>query len=94
MYTTELMAILSALFWIEENNVKKAVICSDSLSALISIKSRKSESRQDILLEILCKLYILTENGVEVSFLWVPAHCGVEGNEKVDIIAKQSLKSL
>ena len=35
----------------------------------------------------------LHNKGVDVSFLWVPAHMGVEGNEEADILAKQELKS-
>lgn len=30
--------------------------------------------------------------GVSVCFLWVPAHVGVEGNEHVDILAKQAFR--
>ncbi len=26
------------------------------------------------------------------GFIWVPVHVGVEGNEKVDIVAKQTLR--
>ncbi len=34
----------------------------------------------------------LHHRGLNISFLWVPARVGVEGNENVDILAKQSLK--
>ncbi len=35
--TVELMAIIAALYWIEERGTKKVIICSDSSSALVSI---------------------------------------------------------
>lgn len=28
-----------------------------------------------------------------LSFIWVPAHVGEKGNEEVDLLAKQTLKS-
>lgn len=80
----------------EENN-KNVVIASDSLPAHSSIKSGKSSCRQDILYKVYYKVYyilfILCQRDLSVSFLWVPALVGIEGNEEADMLAKQSLKS-
>lgn len=47
--------------------------------------------RSDILFEIYLTILQLQRKGVTVVFAWVPAHVGVDGNEDVDILAKQSL---
>lgn len=68
------------------------MICSDSASVLQSIASSHSESRQDILYEVLQVITKIHINGGQVTFLWVPAHVGVGGNEKADKLAKEALK--
>jgi len=79
-----------ALLWVESNRGnRKIVIVSDSSSALLSIKNSHSGSRKDILLEILQLASGLQKAGLKFSFLWVPAHIGVEGNELADIYAKK-----
>lgn len=49
-------------------------------------------ARPDIVNEILIMVYRLEMTGINVGFLWVPAHVGVEGNETADSLAKASLK--
>lgn len=93
VYTTELIAILMALQWIEEKETNNTVIASDSLSALMSIKSGKSLFRSNIINDIFLMLYRMELKGLSTCFLWVPAHVGVEGNEQVDMLAKGSLKN-
>lgn len=39
VYTTEMIVIFLALQWVEHINIPKVVICSDSFSALSSLKS-------------------------------------------------------
>ncbi len=34
----------------------------------------------------------MENKGISTRFLWVPAHVSVEGNEQVDILAKQTLR--
>lgn len=92
VYTTELIAILIALQWIEENDIYNVVIASDSFSSLESIRSGRSSYRMDILNNILSKTYYIKMKGKSVYFIWVPAHVGVEGNEKADFLAKQALR--
>ncbi len=89
-YTTELLAILLILQWIEEKEINNTVIASDSFSALTSIRSGRSSFRTDILNEIFLIIYRMESNCISTRFLWVPAHVGVEGNEQVDILAKQT----
>ena len=36
-------------------------------------------------------LWLLSDNGTHVRFCWIPSHCGIEGNEKVDQLAKETL---
>ncbi|XP_061747026.1 uncharacterized protein LOC133545438 [Nerophis ophidion] len=90
VFTGELVAIYMAVNWIEENKARKVVVCSDSSSALTSIKNITSETRLDIVYEIVQAIYRINKAGGVVTFLWVPAHVGVEGNELADRYAKQA----
>ena len=75
-----------------KNKQDKVLICSDSTSILASIRSFHSNSRQDVLYEVLQSVTRITNQGGQVKFLWVPAHVGVRGNERVDELAKRALK--
>ncbi|XP_048015377.1 uncharacterized protein LOC125247880 [Megalobrama amblycephala] len=90
VYTGEMIAVLLALQWVEENRPLRTLICSDSSSSLMSLESGQSESRSDVLIEILQTLYRIQMMGLEVSFCWVPAHIGVKGNELADECAKEA----
>ncbi len=46
VFTTELIAIVLALHWLLETQIKKAVLCSESLAALRRIQSGQSNCRQ------------------------------------------------
>ncbi|KAI2650690.1 Gag-Pol polyprotein [Labeo rohita] len=86
------MAILMAMQWVEEVRAISVIVCSDSYSALNSLSSGTSASRQDILFEILQNIYRINHMGVSVEFVWIPAHVGIEGNEEVDKLAKTALR--
>ena len=36
-------------------------------------------------------LWSLSDKGTHVRFCWVPSHCGIDGNERVDQLAKETL---
>lgn len=90
VYTAELLAIWLALMWVESNRPKQAVIASDSSSALTSLKFLHSETRQDIVYEIMQLANNLIKSGISTTFIWVPAHIGVGGNELADMCAKKA----
>ena len=85
----ELVAILMALEWIDEYHPIAVVILTDSASALEAIKNMKESS---IIVEIYEKLFAINSFGIDVNLEWVPAHCGLPGNERADLLAKQASK--
>ncbi|XP_053376867.1 uncharacterized protein LOC128547753 [Mercenaria mercenaria] len=91
IYTAELLAIKNAMCWILANKPSKVAIFSDSLSSLTSLKSNNSQSRPELLSEII-NLYNEGLNaGLEVTIVWCPAHIGISGNERADLAAKAGL---
>ena len=65
------------------------VIYSDSLSCLQAIQGEDTE--HPLLCRIMNLLWKLNDKGTHVKFCWIPSHCGIEGNEAADKLAKESL---
>ncbi len=51
-----------------------------------------SNSRQDLLYEILATYTRVKEKCNEIQLIWTPAHIGILGNERVDKLSKQTIK--
>ena len=88
IYTCELIAIQYATSYIAQNNIKKAVIFSDSLSSLQSLQVGHSKTRPELINEILQNNTEIHKNNGTVHFTWVPSHVGLQGNEDADKLAK------
>ncbi|XP_035229324.1 uncharacterized protein LOC118201340 [Stegodyphus dumicola] len=90
VFDGEIAAIRTALYQLPCHLEKftRAVILSDSRAALLAIISDKYPISQDILD---CRHYLKTLASLEKSIIpqWVPACCGVPGNEKADFLAKK-----
>jgi ribonuclease HI len=70
---------------IENRNI---LICSDSQAALKALTGCKFSSRT--VWSCLQKLQSLG-NLNNVTLIWVPGHCGIEGNERADELARQKV---
>ena len=86
----ELLGLVTALKQAKNLDTDIIIVC-DSLSALQSIQSKKPECA---LLSNRCNSLLATINktGRRVTFLWVPSHCGVEGNEVADKLANKGAR--
>lgn len=86
IFTCELYAILKAVQFGTTTNEPNILICSDSQSSIISLCDMYS--KHPIIQNIQSAVSNSASNFV---FMWVPSHVGIEENEKVDLLAKQSL---
>lgn len=72
------------------NSVRHVSIFTDNQSAIDTIRNPGQQSGQYIVKRALERMRILYNKGVLIDIHWIPAHVGVAGNEKVDILAKRA----
>jgi hypothetical protein len=89
VFQTEIYAILQCSY----ENIRRAyrnkriIIFSDSQAALRALDGPKVTS--NLVVECLDALSVLAGRN-EVILAWVPGHCGIQGNEKADRLARQA----
>ena len=59
------------------------------MSCLQAIEGEDTEN--PFICHIMNLLWSLSDKGTRVRFCWVPSHCGIDGNERVDQLAKETL---
>ena len=90
IYTAELYAILGAYSYIQESSLEKAIIVSDSKSALLSLTPLQVNYHH-IIAEIINIHNGLPEEQVPM-LLWVPSHSEIPGNDRADLEANKAAR--
>ena len=91
IFATEATAITLALdyYWHMDPVHHDIVVYTDSVSCLQAIEGEDSEN--PLICHILNLLWLLSDKGTHVRFCWIPSNCGIEGNKRVDQLAKETL---
>jgi ribonuclease HI len=90
VFTAEAKAIEACLMLLAQRQISPVTILSDSLSVLEAMQNTSSST---VISDIQVALNVAANSNVDVSFLWIPSHCGIQGNEAADALAKASLSS-
>ena len=89
-FKAETSALQNAVAYIAEMKPQKTVILTDSKAALQSLTSNTPDQPIHQLLKDLQ----LLPHECTVVLRWIPAHCGIPGNERADRLAKSGSKQL
>ena len=89
-YTAELIGIEQGLLYINENITPPSDIlfCVDSKATLISLQNISSKFRSHMIQHIQNLIHTIINNNINITFLWIPSHCNIHNNDKVDLLAK------
>ncbi|XP_043219375.1 uncharacterized protein LOC122380354 [Amphibalanus amphitrite] len=88
-----MVALQTALSFLLENPLHAddpVIICTDSQSALAALREGPAAQHSPLGGAIWRALRGLTAGDRQVHLQWVPSHCGLEGNERADSIAKEA----
>ena len=83
-YRAKAEALMQAASIVHGKDTNQVVFLSDALSVLQAYQSNKLPSLTEALQEV--------AHGRRVVLQWIPAHCGVQGNEQADRLAKLPLR--
>ena len=87
-FKAETSALQNAVAYIAEMKPQKTVILTDSKAALQSLTSNTPDQPVHQLLKDLQ----LLPHECTMVLQWIPAHCGIPGNERADRLAKSGSK--
>ena len=92
-YQAELFALWEAMLWLTENRTmwQSALVVSDSQSGLKALRNAGSSRGEELLMKIVAAGRMLGADGKLLTFVWVPGHCGLAGNEWADEVAKRAV---
>lgn len=82
-------SILSALKIAYKKDYRAVIVFTDNQAVIRSVANPDNQSGQYILLQILWIIENLRRKGIEPELRWVPAHIGIEGNERADKAGKK-----
>ena len=91
VYTAELTAVCLALEWAASEDTANVVILSDSLSTVTAIGGCMYQ-RHPLVCRALNAIHSMKTSGRVVALAWVPAHCGIAGNENADAKAREAVE--
>ena len=92
-FRAEMIALRKALQFLLDNPAHTedhVVVCTDSQSALASLQGGPSVQTSQLGTDIWRALRELARDDRQIILQWVPSHCGLGGNERVDSIAKEA----
>ena len=90
LVSAETSVIQNAVAYIAEMKPQKTVILTDSRAALQPLTSNTPDQP---IQQLLKDLQLLPHECTVVQ-QWIPAHCGIPGNERADRLAKSGSKQL
>ena len=94
IFTAELQALHMACLTLLEipGPPTRAVILSDSKSALQALQNGNGSNRRELQAEILHLCHQIVERGTELTLQWIPSHSGIRGNDQADSEAKKAAR--
>ena len=84
----------TAFRWMSQNtfDIKSALIQVIAWGyQTVSHSIEGEDTENPLICHIMNLLWSLSDKGTRVHFCWVPSHCGIDGNERVDQLAKETL---
>jgi len=93
IYSLEAMAILETINQASNHGFLNFTIFSDSKSVLSALQNVSCNNKSShLILEIRHQIKQIVEKNGSIKLIWIPSHCGIEGNETADPLAKEAPK--